>query len=271
MTLLDHALPSVARGYASATASLAEADAGALRNARHRLRRAGPVPPSVALVLRWVAGEAAWLDNQPSGVDVSMTDTGSLVGGLGRITANWAAVDSGIDPQWDDSLESLPEVARTTLTAWREAASGRSVSSFDAAARAWREVVLREQVRCLLAFGVYAADAASAVPPLSEAERIADEAGLLVLAGRARQALRRHRVRRDQRGRRAGDDLTERERQVLRMVADGEPTRRIAGALGIARETVETHIRAGMRKLGAKTRTEAAVRAAELFSEGGTT
>ena len=33
---------------------------------------------------------------------------------------------------------------------------------------------------------------------------------------------------------------------------------RIAGQLGISAETVDTHIRAGMRKLGARTRTEAA-------------
>jgi DNA-binding NarL/FixJ family response regulator len=106
------------------------------------------------------------------------------------------------------------------------------------------------------------------VPPLEEAERLADEAGLTVLAGRARQVLRRHHVRRDRRGRRAGDELTAREQQVLAMVAAGEPTRRIAGALGITRETVETHIRAGMRKLGAKTRTEAAVRAATMQERG---
>jgi len=52
--------------------------------------------------------------------------------------------------------------------------------------------------------------------------------------------------------------LTRRETDVLRLVAAGEPTRRIAGQLGISAETVDTHIRAGMRKLGARTRTEAA-------------
>jgi len=62
---------------------------------------------------------------------------------------------------------------------------------------------------------------------------------------------------------RTGHDLSPRERDVLRLVANGEPTRRIAGQLGISRETVETHIRAGMRKLGAKTRTEAAALALE--------
>lgn len=58
--------------------------------------------------------------------------------------------------------------------------------------------------------------------------------------------------------------LTDRERDVLRLVAAGEPTRRIAGQLGISSETVETHIRSGMRKLGARTRTEAAARLGQL-------
>jgi DNA-binding CsgD family transcriptional regulator len=79
-------------------------------------------------------------------------------------------------------------------------------------------------------------------------------------------ALRRYAVRRDVRGRRAGDDLTDRERGILRLVAEGEPTRRIAGRLGISKETVETHIRSGMRKLGARTRTEAAAIAIEVLS-----
>ncbi|ADD43383.1 helix-turn-helix transcriptional regulator [Stackebrandtia nassauensis] len=269
VTLLDHALPSVARGYATASASLAEADTGALRNARHRLRNAGPVPPSVATVLRWVAGEAAWLDNQPAQARAAAGDDASLVSGMGRITANWAAFDAG-EPSEAGDIDSVPDPARQTLSAWQAAAVDASAAgAFDTAAEAWREVVVREQVRCLLAHGLYAPDAAGAVPPLEAAEAIADEAGLTILAGRARQALRRHRVRRDRRGKRAGDALTSREQQVLTMVAAGEPTRRIAVALGITRETVETHIRAGMRKLGAKTRTEAAVRAAELLTQDG--
>ena len=52
---------------------------------------------------------------------------------------------------------------------------------------------------------------------------------------------------------------------MLRLVAPGEPTRRIAGQLGISAETVDTHIRAGMRKLGARTRTEAAALALEAL------
>ena len=150
---------------------------------------------------------------------------------------------------------------RATLDAWAAA----DPQHFDRAAQAWHDLARREEVRCLLAYGLRAQDPAVAVPPLLRAESLAEQAGLVVLLGRTRRALRRHAIRRDIRGPRSGDDLTEREREVLRLVARGEPTRRITGQLGISRETVETHIRSGMRKLGARTRTEAAALALEVL------
>jgi DNA-binding CsgD family transcriptional regulator len=76
-------------------------------------------------------------------------------------------------------------------------------------------------------------------------------------------------VHRDVRGARTdGVALTEREEVVLRLVAEGSPTRRIAGQLGVSAETVETHIKTAMRKLGARTRTEAAARAAAHWAAG---
>jgi DNA-binding CsgD family transcriptional regulator len=157
-----------------------------------------------------------------------------------------------------------PPPVRETLAAWAGATA--DPERFDRAAAAWHDLALREEVRCLLAHGLHETDPARAVPPLLAAERLAEQAGLVVLLGRARRALRRHAVRRDNRGPRAGTELTERERDVLRLVARGEPTRRIAGQLGISAETVETHIRAGMRKLGARTRTEAAALALEVLT-----
>ncbi len=149
---------------------------------------------------------------------------------------------------------------RQTLAAWDSA----GVADFDVAAAAWHDLARREEVRCLLAHGLRETDPQLAVPPLLRAEALASSTGLVVLLGRTHRALRRHSVRRDVRGPRAGEDLTERERSVLALVARGEPTRRIAGQLGISRETVETHIRSGMRKLGARTRTEAAALALEV-------
>ncbi|MEV6931882.1 helix-turn-helix transcriptional regulator, partial [Dactylosporangium sp. NPDC051485] len=256
--LADRTLPALARGYAVAAASLAEADGGLLAPARARLDALQHRPASAGPLLDWVTREAAWLDGRPDQavLDAALADASPLVDGLRRITARWAAYDAGV------TVEPVPADAplapvRATLEAWK------APDRFAEAAAAWHELARREEVRCLLAQGLLEDAAEQAVPPLLEAERLAEEAGLVVLLGRARRALRRHAIRRDTRGRRAGDELTDRERDVLRLVANGEPTRRIAGQLGISRETVETHIRSGMRKLGARTRTEAAALAIE--------
>ena len=59
--------------------------------------------------------------------------------------------------------------------------------------------------------------------------------------------------------RREATALSERERQVLRLVADGLPNKQIARALQIAERTVKFHIAAACRKLGADNRAQAAV------------
>jgi DNA-binding CsgD family transcriptional regulator len=262
--LTDRTLPALARGYATAAASLVEADGGLLAPARSRL--AGVAAPTA--LLDWVGREAAWLDGQPDlalrPARADLARAGALVAGLHEITARWASADLGLagpatgpDGANGAAVDRAAAVA-ATLRAWTAA------DGFDRAAAAWHDLAVREEVRCLLAQGLHETDPAAAVPPLLAAERLAEEAGLVVLLGRARRALRRHAVRRDQRGPRAGTDLTDRERDVLRLVAAGEPTRRIAGQLGISGETVETHIRSGMRKLGARTRTEAAARLGQL-------
>ena len=246
--LTDRALPAAARGYATAATALVEADTGLLAAARARLSAAAAHPATA-----WVAREAAWLDGQPDRATAGLADAAGedLLTGLHHITARWAAHDTNtagpaaIPP-------GLPAAARRTLTAW---ATG---TGFTAAADTWTGTALRERVRCLLAAGILDADPGRAVDALLAAEQLADSAGLTVLAGRARRALRRHRIHRDTRSPRSGSQLTRRETDVLRLVAAGEPTRRIAGQLGISAETVDTHIRAGMRKLGARTRTEAA-------------
>ncbi|MFI5930554.1 LuxR C-terminal-related transcriptional regulator [Actinoplanes sp. NPDC051494] len=269
--LADRALPADARGYAVAATALVEADTGLLAAARGRLSRPDTHPAAA-----WVAREAAWLDGQPDrAAEAATPGSGAgagLLAGLREITARWAAFDSGTSARagsgarsWSGGVAGgpitdtgppipagLPAVARDTLTAW---ATG---TGFPAVAGAWHGVVLREQIRCLLAAGLRDTDPQQAVGALLEAEKLADEAGLVVLAGRARRGLRRHHVQRDSRSPRSGSRLTRREVDVLRLVAAGEPTRRIAGQLGISTETVDTHIRAGMRKLGARTRTEAA-------------
>jgi len=59
----------------------------------------------------------------------------------------------------------------------------------------------------------------------------------------------------------APDDLTARERDVLRLIALGKSNREIAESLAIGEETVKTHVRHVLAKLGAENRAQAAVRA----------
>jgi DNA-binding CsgD family transcriptional regulator len=251
-SLADHALPAVADTLIDAAIALAEADTGALGAARARLARLRDAPAALEGLVAWLEHETAWLDGQP-GPEAPEARPG-LVGGLAHITGRWMAYDTGTEPVAAD-LTPWPVPVASTLSAWDKAAPG----PFAQAATAWDGLAAREQVRCLLALAAHSGDPQAAVAALEAAERIADEHGLIVLAGRARRGLRRHDVRRDRRSARGGGGLTDRESEVLRHVAAGHPSRRIAEILGITAETVETHIRSGMRKLGAKTRTEAAV------------
>src|SRR5919202_2327221 len=64
------------------------------------------------------------------------------------------------------------------------------------------------------------------------------------------------RTMRPARARRAGQ-LTRREQESLRLVAMGMTTTAAAEQLGISPETVRTHVRNAMNKLGARTRAQA--------------
>ncbi len=58
--------------------------------------------------------------------------------------------------------------------------------------------------------------------------------------------------------------LTQREREVLRLLSDGFANEEIGRELFISPETVRTHIRKAMGKLGAETRTQAVAKALRL-------
>jgi len=56
------------------------------------------------------------------------------------------------------------------------------------------------------------------------------------------------------------EQLTPREAEVLRLLADGLGNKEIAGRLGISEHTIKFHIRSILAKLGASSRTEAVTR-----------
>ena len=58
-----------------------------------------------------------------------------------------------------------------------------------------------------------------------------------------------------------GHPLTRREDEVYSLLAEGRSNREIASALFISEPTVKVHVRHILRKLGARSRTEAAIQA----------
>ncbi len=81
----------------------------------------------------------------------------------------------------------------------------------------------------------------------------AARAGLPTLAPEAAQVL----IRAATQPRGPGDDLTPREREVLRLMAQGKNNPEIADRLVVSRSTVKFHISSILAKLGAASRTEA--------------
>ncbi|HEX3816573.1 MAG TPA: LuxR C-terminal-related transcriptional regulator [Mycobacteriales bacterium] len=250
--LSEHSMPAGAARLLAATVALARGDGGALAAARAGLHGSDRLTG-------WVGSELAWLDGDPAGAQLlagTLLESGDtdLAGSLATLTAWWAG---GTTP-----AESAPP-GRAGMIAEPAAAALRAVQAgdFTAAAAIWDGVMLRERVRALLGAGE--TDRPEAVEALLLAEQLADEAGLAVLLGRVRRALRRHGVAR--RPPKPGEGgLSPREYEVMALVADGQSSRRIADRLGLTTNTVETYVRSAMVKLGAKTRTEAAVRAGEL-------
>ena len=103
------------------------------------------------------------------------------------------------------------------------------------------------------------------VAAFTEAARLAESIGAVTQGRLAARALRRLGVRAWRRGRTIAeeghdglDGLSDREREVARLVADGGSNREIAETLLVSPKTVERHLTNVMAKLGLRNRTELA-------------
>ena len=113
-------------------------------------------------------------------------------------------------------------------------------------ARTWLAHSAYEYGRTLLTRG----EAARGEQLLAEAVKIAREVGMPTLAARARALI-------EEPSAAPPDGLSQRELDVLRLVARGLSNREIGAELFISEHTVANHVRSILRKSGAANRTEA--------------
>ncbi|MHC3472990.1 helix-turn-helix transcriptional regulator [Streptomyces sp. 7R007] len=116
-----------------------------------------------------------------------------------------------------------------------------------------------ELVAALIAQGrqlTAAGEAARARLGLRQAAERAERLGALRLLALAEEALREGGARRTAAARTGSGALTDSERRVARLAADGRTNSEIAALLHLARRTVETHLTSTYKKLGIRRRSE---------------
>jgi DNA-binding CsgD family transcriptional regulator len=150
-------------------------------------------------------------------------------------------------------VDLAPGREGSAIAATIDAHERPSGAGWDAAIGAWETLPAPiEAWRTRLA----RADGEGDIVGLAAAEDVAMAAGWHGLAATARAAQRRHGSRRP--GRRTEGPLTERERDVLILVAQGLTNKEIAARLGMSPRTVGVHVQRCCAKLAVSTRGAAA-------------
>jgi DNA-binding CsgD family transcriptional regulator len=106
-----------------------------------------------------------------------------------------------------------------------------------------------------------------AIEVLRAAAESATQMGAVTQGQVAEKLLRSLGVRTWRRGP-AAETLTDRERQIVRLISDGASNPEIAQQLFLSRKTVERHVSNVLKKVGVRNRAELAARVAELELEG---
>ena len=154
-------------------------------------------------------------------------------------------VVAGALPNYDGAEDLRPDVIVTT-EAWEQAPEAAIVVLADGAPVVWTADAVRHGVRAMLP------RVASQDAILAAVEAAAND--LALVDPREMEGWIGSRLP-------AADEdapeLTVRERDVLRMIADGAANKVIAWKLGVSEHTVKFHVASILAKLGAATRTEA--------------
>jgi DNA-binding CsgD family transcriptional regulator/tetratricopeptide (TPR) repeat protein len=161
--------------------------------------------------------------------------------------------------------------ALASCTVWPTYPTWAAVFAAELGDGSWESVAAADGPAHLRPYALYrdgaslleAGDRAAARERLADAVRAADAIGCGLVADQARTLIDGAGLapsRGGGRGRPAADrTLTDRERQVLGLVAEGLTNGQIAERLFISRKTASVHVSAILRKLGVSSRTEAAV------------
>jgi len=162
--------------------------------------------------------------------------------------------------------------ALATCTLWPTYPTWAAVFAAELGDGSWEAVAAADGPAHLRPYALYrdgaslleAGDRATARDQLESAAAAADEIGCGLVGDQARALLDGAGLARGTgRARQPDRALTDRERQVLDLVAEGLTNGQIAERLFISRKTASVHVSAILRKLGVSSRTEAAVLARE--------
>jgi DNA-binding NarL/FixJ family response regulator len=168
-----------------------------------------------------------------------------------RLRDAWDALPGGLrQPRAEHVLRALLDPTSEALRAALAYADDSDAPVLDAVLVRW------ELAKSLLAGR---GDRAEAAEALAEASTIAERVGHARLARDVADFTAASGLANGH-ARGTGDELTERERQVLDLIGEGRSNREIADALFISIKTVSVHVSAILRKLGVSSRTEAAAR-----------
>jgi DNA-binding CsgD family transcriptional regulator len=195
---------------------------------------------------------------------------GDLNNAFAHVSRAWAllALDRDPGPPLTTTYPGMLAAAPAEVAAVCELAEERydeAVELFDTAARSWRGYHRRGELRCLVGAGDAARRAGrpDAIDRLMAVEEQLSAAGMLPQLGRVQRSLRAAGVRRSApRGHDGPALLSARERDVLRLVAEGLTNAEIAARLGVSRHTVVSQVSSASMKLGATSRIQAATMAA---------